>query len=83
MRADADGVAVLPLFPVGATHPPIYGWLAATMTTLDGSELGVLALYNKEAGAFTVDDQAALVHLAQMASAAIERAGLYRNRDDR
>ena len=53
------------------------------MTALDGSELGVLALYNKEAGGFTADDQAALVHLAQMASAAVERAALYQNRDDR
>ena len=83
MRTDADEVAALPLFTVGATHPPINGWLAASMTALDGSELGVLALYNKEAGAFTADDTAALVHLAQMASAAIERAGLYQNRDDR
>ena len=83
MRTGADEVAALRLFPAGATQPPIDGWLAASMTALDGSELGVLALYNKEAGAFTADDQAALVHLAQMASAAIERAGLYQNRDDR
>ena len=83
IRTDADAIAALPLLPVGATHPPVHGWLAASMTALDGSELGVLALYNKETGAFTADDQAALVHLAQMASAAIERAGLYQNRDDR
>lgn len=83
IRTDADAIAALPLLPVGATHPPVHGWLAASMTALDGSELGLLALYNKETGAFTADDQAALVHLAQMASAAIERAGLYQNRDDR
>lgn len=83
MRTNADEVAGLPPVIDAATQPPIDGWLAASMTALDGSELGVLALYNKEAGAFTADDQAALVHLAQMASAAIERAGLYQNRDDR
>ena len=82
-RVDAAGVAALSLFSVGATHPPVHGWLAASMTALDGGELGVLALYNKELGPFTADDQATLVHLAQMASAAIERAGLYQNRDDR
>ena len=83
MRTDADEVAALPPSTVGATQPPINGWLAASMTGLDGSELGVLALYNKEAGGFTADDQAALVHLAQMVSAAVERAALYQSRDDR
>jgi hypothetical protein len=83
IRTGADEVAALPLFPVGANQPPIDGWLAASMNALDGSELGVIALCNKEAGAFTADDQAALVHLAQMTSAAIERAGLHQNREDR
>jgi Phosphoserine phosphatase RsbU, N-terminal domain/GAF domain len=60
--------------------PPIHGWLAVSLTALDGSELGALQLYNKTDGDFTADDQAALVHLAQMASAAIERAGHYHER---
>jgi Phosphoserine phosphatase RsbU, N-terminal domain/GAF domain len=77
MRTDAGEVATLPLFVVGAIHPPIHGWLAAAMTTLDGSELGVLQLYNNQPAAFSAEDQAALVYLAQMASAAIERAGQY------
>lgn len=80
MKADASEVAALSLFG-GAIHPPIHGWLAAAMTTLDGSELGLLQLYNKQPRAFSAEDQAALVYLAQMASAAIERAGLYQKRD--
>jgi len=53
------------------------GWLAASLTALDGTELGAIQLFDKRAGAFTRDDESALVHLAQMASAAIERARLY------
>jgi hypothetical protein len=53
------------------------GWLAATLTALDGSELGAIQLFDKQDGAFTESDEAVLVHLAQMASAAVERARLY------
>jgi Phosphoserine phosphatase RsbU, N-terminal domain/GAF domain len=55
------------------------GWLAASLTALDGSELGAIQLFDKHGGAFTAEDEAALVHLAQMASAAVDRARLYRN----
>ena len=56
------------------------GWLAASLTALDGSELGAIQLFDKQGGGFTVDDEAALVHLAQMTSAAVERARLYHER---
>jgi GAF domain-containing protein len=56
---------------------PVQGWLAASLTALDGSELGAIQLFDKQDGAFTGDDEAVLVHLAQMASAAIERTRLY------
>ena len=59
---------------------PLRGWLAASLTALDGSELGAIQLFDKQGGGFTVDDEAALVHLAQMASAAVERARLYHER---
>jgi GAF domain-containing protein len=58
--------------------PPLRGWLAASLTALDGSELGAIQLFDKHDGAFTGEDEAALVHLAQMASAAVDRARLYR-----
>ncbi|MBA2536989.1 MAG: GAF domain-containing protein [Actinobacteria bacterium] len=59
----------------GREAPP--GLLAAPLTTLDGRELGWIQLLDKQDGDFTEIDEAALVHLAQMASAAIERARLY------
>ena len=52
--------------------------LAAPLTALDGSQLGAIELYGKNGGAFTDLDDAVLVQLAQMASAAVERTRLYR-----
>jgi hypothetical protein len=62
---------------------PLKGWLAASLTALDGTELGAVQLFDKQDGAFTPEDEAALVHLAQMASAAVERARLYQERGQR
>jgi len=62
-----------------AGGPPPRGWLAASLTALDGRELGAIQLFDKHDGSFTGEDQAALVHLAQMASAAVDRARLYRD----
>jgi Phosphoserine phosphatase RsbU, N-terminal domain/GAF domain len=76
-RVAADELARLEPF---GDQPP-QGWLAASLTALDGGELGAIQLFDKEQGAFTADDEAALVHLAQTASAAIERARLYRERN--
>jgi hypothetical protein len=63
-----------------AGSPPPRGWIAASLSTLDGRELGAIQLFNKRHGPFTGEDEAALVHLAQMASAAVDRARLYRDR---
>lgn len=52
-------------------------WLAASLTALDGTELGAIQLFDRQGGAFTGEDEAVLVHLAQMASAAVERTRLY------
>jgi Phosphoserine phosphatase RsbU, N-terminal domain/GAF domain len=73
-------LARLPLFRISSADRPLQGWLAASLTALDGSELGAIQLFDKQHGNFTQDDEAALVHLAQMASAAVERARLYQNR---
>ena len=53
------------------------GWLGAPLTTLDGRELGSIQLLDKHEGDFTEVDEAVLIHLSQMASAAVERAWLY------
>ena len=63
--------------------PPLRaGWLGASLVALDGRELGVLHLLEKENGAFTELDEAIVAHLAEMVSAAIERASLYAGRTD-
>ena len=54
------------------------GWLAAPLTTLTGSRVGAVHLLGKAAGDFSDVDEAVVVHLAQMASAALERVDLYR-----
>lgn len=54
------------------------GWLVAALTALDGRELGLIQAFDKSAGDFSELDEAVLVQLAQMASAAVERADTYR-----
>lgn len=80
VRIAGEQLARLPSFRTAASDPPLQGWLAASLTALDGSELGAIQLFDKQDGGFTRDDEAALVHLAQMASAAVERARLYQER---
>lgn len=60
-----------------ATWKPT-GWLAAPLTALDGRYLGLIQAFDKQSGDFSELDEAILVQLAQMASAAVERAQLYR-----
>ena len=80
VRIAGERLAALPIFPTAAGGHPLQGWLATSLTALDGSELGALQLFDKRSGAFSVEDEAALLHLAQMASAAVERTRLYQNR---
>ncbi|MDQ3218217.1 MAG: hypothetical protein M3Q18_10280 [Actinomycetota bacterium] len=50
--------------------------MRAELTSLDGKELGSLELFGKEES-FTAVDKATLVHLSQVASAAVERLRLH------
>lgn len=77
IRMPGEPLARLSILPVVAGDQPPRGWLAASLIALDGSQLGALQAFDKQAGAFTADDEAALVHLAQMVAAAIERTRLY------
>jgi phosphoserine phosphatase RsbU-like protein/GAF domain-containing protein len=79
-RMTGEQLAQLPPFGTADSERPLRGWLAASLTTLDGSELGAIQLFDKHEGGFTAGDEAALVHLAQMASAAVERSRLYQDR---
>jgi phosphoserine phosphatase RsbU-like protein/GAF domain-containing protein len=54
------------------------GGIRAPLTALDGRCIGAIHVLDKREGKFTKVDEGMLVHLAQMASAAIERANLYR-----
>ena len=60
--------------------PTPRGWLAASLTALDGRELGLIQLFDKRDADFSELDEAVLVQLAQMAAAAVERVQLYRSR---
>jgi Phosphoserine phosphatase RsbU, N-terminal domain/GAF domain len=70
----------LPFLGSTAGERPLRGWLAVSLTALDGSDLGAIQAFDKHDGSFTRDDEAALVHLAQMVSAAVERSRLYQER---
>ena len=80
VRLAGEGLGGLPPFRTAVRERQLRGWLAASLTALDGTELGAIQLFDKQGGSFTGDDEAVLVHLAQMASAAVERAGLYHGR---
>ncbi len=81
VRIDGEQLDQVPAFRTSAADTPLRGWLAASLTALDGGELGAIQLFNKQGGAFTGDDEATVVFLAQMASAALERAQLYQARN--
>lgn len=62
-------------------HPPLPNYLAAPLVSRDGHNLGLIQLSDKatesgEVGEFDPDDEALLVALAQIASAAIENLEL-------
>jgi Phosphoserine phosphatase RsbU, N-terminal domain/GAF domain len=82
VRIDGESLGPLPFFRNAVGECPLKGWLAASLTALDGAELGAIQLFDKQDGRFTADDQSALVHLAQMASAAVERVRLYQQQGD-
>lgn len=52
-------------------------WLAVKLSALDGRPMGFVHVFHHRPRAFAAADEAVLVHLAQMAAAAIERTALY------
>ncbi|MBD2046816.1 response regulator [Coleofasciculus sp. FACHB-64] len=58
-------------------HPPMRGWLAVPLIGRNGQNIGLIQLSDKYEGEFTEEDEAILVQMAQMASAAIDNAQLY------
>lgn len=81
VRLAGEQITRLAAFLTRPGDLPLHGWVAASLNALDGSELGAIQLFDKQdGGSFTADDEAALIHLAQMASAAVERARPYQER---
>jgi hypothetical protein len=78
VRVAGDELAELAPFRAAAREGRLRAWLAASLTALDGGELGAIQLFEQQGAGFSEEDEAALVHLAQMAAAAVERARLYR-----
>jgi GAF domain-containing protein len=76
-RMTGEQLTGLPFFRTVAGDASLRGWLATALTTLDGRQLGAIQAFDKQRGDFTRDDEAALIHLGQMASATIERTQLY------
>lgn len=56
---------------------PFASRLAVRLAALDGRTLGSIQLYEKRGSDFTQVDEATLLHLAQMAAAAIDRVRLF------
>ena len=52
-------------------------WLVVSLTALDGTQIGSLQAFDADAATFDGEDEAALIHLAQMVSATVERMRLY------
>jgi GAF domain-containing protein len=59
-------------------HPPPRGWLAAPLVDARGNNIGILQLSDKHDGDFNAEDEAVVVQLAQIASAAVQSARLHR-----
>jgi PAS domain S-box-containing protein len=58
-------------------HPPMRGWLAVPLVGLDGRNIGLIQLSDKQVGDFTAADEALLQQLARIAAAALENQALY------
>ena len=53
VRMAGEQLAALPPFRSAVGNRPLQGWLAASLTALDGSELGAIQLFDKQDGGFT------------------------------
>ena len=61
----------------GLARTPLRALLAAPLTSLDGRELGSIHLFDPRKPGFSDVDEAQLLHLTRLASAALERVALY------
>lgn len=90
-KADVVGTITEPLrddrlvpaiFGEGAIEHGLRGLVAAPLVERDDTNIGFIAVSSREEGEFTTDDESVLVQLAQMASAVVQKARLYREAQD-
>lgn len=73
IRMTGEQVARLPGFRIATLERPVRGWLAASLAMPeDGRECGAIQLFDGPNGSFTARDEAAVVHLAALTSAALQ-----------
>jgi GAF domain-containing protein len=79
LRLSGDELSRCPaMHALALVFPRAVSWrscLAAPLRTLDGCRLGAIQLFDKRGAGFSEADEDVVVHLAQMASAALERRG--------
>ncbi|MBI1181187.1 MAG: PAS domain-containing protein [Alphaproteobacteria bacterium] len=63
-------------------HPPMRGWLAVPLAAQDGNNLGLIQLSDRMEGEYTEQDEAVIVQLAQLVSAAVEIVQLLESRTE-
>ncbi len=72
VRMDGEALGREPAFRMAALELPLRGWLAASLTTANGSVLGAIQLFDKRNGDFTAGDEAHLIYLAARVSSALQ-----------
>jgi len=77
IRMDAPGPERGGALALAGAAAPVRSWLGARLTALDGRPIGFVHVFHHRPRAFGATDEAVLTHLAQMASAAVERTALY------
>ena len=76
-RTELEAHPRWPDFQTGSDqYPSMHGWLAIPLMGRLGQSIGLLHLSDKLEGEFTVQDEYVAVELAQLASIAVENAGL-------
>ena len=77
-RLGPEEIQATPAFAArGWPDRPPGGWLGVRLAALDGSELGFIQLLGRPGVVFSAVDADVVVQLAQMTSAALERATHY------
>lgn len=64
-------------------HPPMRGWLAVPLTTVDGRNYGLVQVSDKEHGDYTEEDEQLLKLLASLVSETVDALTEIRDRDRR